>query len=389
MLYDSSDIAKFAYGYDYASSRTYQEDQVNDTSDELYGYDTLHRLTSFERGNLNDTKDAITGTPAREQDWTLQAIGNWDEIVSKTAGSDDSPYDTRTHNTVNEITALDPHNGAAEFSIDWGEGGSKSGNLYVLPDRTDPTNKADRYNYDYRNRLLKVEHTDNYGEDTPSYSTVVDYYYDGLNRRVKKDLAADTDVYCLYDGWQVLEEREYDSGDTQWEPRRQYVYGGLYIDEPLIFDKDTDGDGVCDDARYFYCKQANWNVVAVTGSDGTVVEKIEYDPYGESTVTVQSGQSASGNPYLFQGRRWDIETSLYYFRNRMMDPVLGRFIQRDPFGYSNGLSLYEYAVTDICISNATIKAKRGEGPNGERSCVRWTADDADRGGRRVDPRSGR
>ncbi len=48
---DSSDIANYEYGYDYASNRTYQEDQV-DTSemDELYGYDTLHRLTSFERG---------------------------------------------------------------------------------------------------------------------------------------------------------------------------------------------------------------------------------------------------------------------------------------------------------------------------------------------------
>lgn len=229
--------------------------------DELYGYDTLHRLTSFKRGDLNEAKDAITGTPAREQDWTLEVIGNWDAISSKVDDNDDTPYDTRTHNTVNEITALDPRSGTPQFTPDWGEGTSKSGNLYILPDRTDPTNKADRFHYDYRNRLIKVEHTNNYGGAPPTWSTVVTYYYDGLNRRVKKDVATGNDVIYLYGGWQVLEEREWDTNgqgpeDDTWEPRRQYVEGSQYIDEHLIFDNDTDGDGDCTDAAglngYFY-----------------------------------------------------------------------------------------------------------------------------------------
>jgi len=220
----------------------------------------------------------------------FEATAKWDGTSSKLSGNPDSPYDTRTHNTVNEITAIDPYSATPQFSLDWGEGTSKSGNLHVLPDRTDPANKADRYWYDYRNRLVKVEHTDNYGDASPTWSTVVEYYYDGLNRRVKKDLAAGTDVIYLYDGWQVLEEREWDSADSRWEPRRQYVEGGTYIDEHLIFDKDTDDDGDCTDAggseRYFYCQQANWNVVAVTDSNGDTVEKVKYDPYGEATVTV-------------------------------------------------------------------------------------------------------
>ena len=355
-----ADRAKYGYAYDYASSRKYQEDQVNATTDELYGYDTLHRLTSFERGDLNANKDAITGTPAREQDWTLEVISNWDAIVSKTNGNDDSPYDARTHNTVNEITALDPQGAVGSFNLDWGEGASKSGNLYILPDRTDPTNKADRFTYDYRNRLIKVEHTNNYGGSPPTWSTVVTYYYDGLNRRVKKDLNTGTDVIYLYDacppavwrGWQVLEEREWDTNgegpeDDKWEPRRQFVYGATYIDEVLIFDKDTDDDGDCTDAggssRYFYAQQANWNVVAVTDSSGDTAEKIKYDPYSEAAVTVQDGHSTTGNAYLFQSRRWDDEVDLYYFRNRVVSPTLGRFITRDPVGYVDGYNLYAYA----------------------------------------------
>ena len=53
----AEDRAKYAYGYDYASSRTYQENLVNATMDKLYGYDTLHRLTSLKRGLLNQNKD--------------------------------------------------------------------------------------------------------------------------------------------------------------------------------------------------------------------------------------------------------------------------------------------------------------------------------------------
>jgi len=57
-----------------------------------------------------------------------------------------------------------------------------------------------------------------------------------------------------------------------------------------------------------------------------LVEKVKYDPYGQATVTVQDGQSATGNVYLFQGRRLDPETGLYHFRNRDYG---ARFWQKD------------------------------------------------------------
>ena len=69
---------------------------------------------------------------------------------------------------------------------------------------------------------------------------------------------------------------------------------------------------------------------------------MKYDPYGQATVTIQQGQSASGNPYLFQGRRWDPEVGLYYFRDRVYSPVLGRFYQRDPVEWRRGINRYAY-----------------------------------------------
>jgi len=155
-----------------------------------------------------------------------------------------------------------------------------------------------------------------------------------------------------------IEEREFDAGDQQWEPRRQYVYGGRYIDEPLVFDKDADDDGICTDFnyggsrgahRYYYAQQVNFNVTAMVVDDGdgsvTFIEWAEYDPYGAATVTIADGQSATGNPYLFQGRRWEEEADLYYFRNRWYSAELGRFLQRDPVAYVDnidGLHLYQF-----------------------------------------------
>ena len=87
--------------------------------------------------------------------------------------------------------------------------------IRLQPDRTDLT-KAYRYTYDYRSRLIKVEHSDNYDQQTPTWNTVGDYLCDGVNRRVKKDLPGEgIDVIFLYDGWRYIEERELNGGNWQ------------------------------------------------------------------------------------------------------------------------------------------------------------------------------
>jgi RHS repeat-associated protein len=57
-------------------------------------------------------------------------------------------------------------------------------------------------------------------------------------------------------------------------------------------------------------------------------------------------ESAYGNPWAFGGRRLDGETGLMYFRNRMYETGLGRFVSRDPIGYRSGdLNIYQYCLS--------------------------------------------
>ena len=77
-----------------------------------------------------------------------------------------------------------------------------------------------------------------------------------------------------------------------------------------------------------------FDVVAVTGASGQVVERRRFNDFGEVDFRDATGvvvaESPSGLDHGFQGRRLDPESGLMYFRNRYYDPALGRFAQQDP-----------------------------------------------------------
>src|SRR5690606_16366872 len=87
--------------------------------------------------------------------------------------------------------------------------------------------------------------------------------------------------------------------------------------------------------------------MAVTDDTGAVVERYEYDDYGAPQIMDPAGSPRSSSVasiwHLFNGRRYDTETGLYYYRTRYMDPAAGRFTTRDtigiwgdPFNLGNG-----------------------------------------------------
>jgi len=128
---------------------------------------------------------------------------------------------------------------------------------------------------------------------------------------------------------------------------------------PVLRRRDTGGDPDLDETLY-YCNDANMNVTALVSTSGTVVERYLYDPYGKAT-TLHGVRDSTGtattewnmrssntfqNAILYCGYFFDDETGLYHVRHRSYHPTLGRWISRDPAGYTSGMERQEYVSSN-------------------------------------------
>ncbi|VTU01332.1 rhs repeat-associated core domain-containing protein : YD repeat protein OS=Isosphaera pallida (strain ATCC 43644 / DSM 9630 / IS1B) GN=Isop_2419 PE=4 SV=1 [Gemmataceae bacterium] len=304
-------VDRFQYGYDENSNRTFRDNLTNLASGELYGYDTLDQVASFQRGTLNGTKTGLTGAATRSQAWDYDALGNWDGVT--TNGSTQA----RTANRQNEITSI---GGATTPTYD------ANGNM-----TGDETGR--QFVYDAWNRLVAVKNSGG--------TTLETFGYDGLSRRVTRTAGGTTtDLYYSAD-WQVLEEK------VGANTTARYVWSPVYVDALVLRDRDTDANGTLDE-RLWVAQDANWNVMALIDGTGTVVERYAYDPFGVQTVydagyNVRGAGSSYGWVYGFQGTRYDAVSGFNEMDWRWYSPTLGRFTSVDPIRFAGGnLNLYGF-----------------------------------------------
>jgi RHS repeat-associated protein len=184
------------------------------------------------------------------------------------------------------------------------------------------------YIHDYRNRIVNA--TDG--------SSTVKFKYDALGRRIQKDVTIGSQsktANFYYSGHRVIEERD---GSNQ--VTRQLIYGNG-IDEVIRIDKYNGATST----PYYLHRNRIGSTTAVTDASGNIIERVYYDIYGLPTFKDAGGnvisKSSISNNILFQGREYDHELNLYYFRARYYDPIMGRFLSTDPMGYTDSMNLYQ------------------------------------------------
>jgi len=329
-------LTRIDYTNDTAGNRTSRNVRVDliagaslDERDQAYVYDGLNRLIGSDEGTANDTTGLIT-TQKAEQQWKLDQLGNWEEFDQDDNGNGTWDLEqSRTHNDVNEITAVGLQSGGA--GSNWADPAhDAAGNMTTIPQPANPTSSY-AAKWDAWNRLVSLDS-----------GTTASYEYDGLNRRIVRTEASTTRHFYYNEAWQCLEERATEGGDAI----KQFVWGAGYIDELVLRDRDANanaGDGL--EERVYALSDAQYNVGVLVSDTGSVLERFAYDAYGKSMVlNADLTASGSGTSYAWEhrytGRRLDPGSGLQLNRNRYYHPQLGRWCSRDPIGYVDGVSLY-------------------------------------------------
>jgi RHS repeat-associated protein len=94
----------------------------------------------------------------------------------------------------------------------------------------------------------------------------------------------------------------------------------------------------------FYFSDNVGNVTLLAGTNGAVLAKYLYEPFGNLLSAI--GPLAHANLYRFSSKEWHENSGLVYYGYRFYSPILQRWPSRDPIGERGGLNLYGFVGND-------------------------------------------
>lgn len=171
----------------------------------------------------------------------------------------------------------------------------------------------------------------------------INYSYDYLGRRIKKEISNDKRYEYNYDirGNLVYEKVTNLANNTNYIVRYLYdvnndVYGFIY-----------------DDKTYYYVKNILGEILYIIDGEGYTKVTYKYDGYGNVLSIGGNMYNTLGNinHIIYKSYYMDFENNLYYLKTRYYNPSWGRFISSDKIEYldpsvAGGLNLYAYCLND-------------------------------------------
>lgn len=397
-----TDIDFYSYDitYDRFDSVTLAENNIHSGFDVEYTMNDLAQVTKSEEGTWNGS--SITSR-TRQQVLTLDQLGNFDVAKLDLNGDNDftdtgESDDDRTHGDANELTGRDTDdNGTDDYTLTFDGLGNPT---------DDGENYKYEYDVFSRLRKVRDRSDDSlvaeFEYNANGHMTVVHYDVDADGDVDSNDPKYE---FAYTDNWQLVEVYHEDDTASDAKERFVY-HAHPYAHADAIIFRDKDADTAWSDAsdetleeRIYYCQNWRGDTCALVRDDGSLVESVAYSnqaayfgiPAGDtdgdgdldstdvSTIenwarngpqdqrgdldldgdvdfadlTAASNASpitlgylklsSVGNRMGHNGfmRDFAIE-DLAHVRRRAFRIDLGRWIQRDPSGYSDGNNLYQY-----------------------------------------------
>jgi len=312
-------LFSFTYQYDGAGNPTQETGQRWDTGlgattahETDYTYDARYQLTSekyYQGGNL-----------ALELDYTYDPAGNRTKLVTTDPTSANTPVsDASTYSADNQIaqavrtSPLDPTQ-----TTTYSEDGNGS-----LTQAANSVTGTTSYDYDFERRLTRV--------DLPA-GTNVQFRYNPDGLRVERTGTGGAVTNYVLDGLQALLEKD-GTGATQvrYAPGLARIAGGVVV---------------------YYLEDRLGSIVGLADASQAVTDTFRYDAWGN--LLQQQGSTVLAYQWVGEeGYYLNPDAGLYLLGYRHYATVTGRFLTRDPIGFSGGVNLYEYARNNPINSTDT------------------------------------
>ena len=280
--FPSDTVSKYVYVYDavgrlISCAKSGSAFDATDTS--LYLYNARSELTNAIAAVDSDYRYAY----------------DFDDIGNRETSNEHGTNSVYTANQLNQFTAVDDF--IPQFDDD--------GNQTLIKTSTGIWSVT----YNGENRPVRWENED----------TVVTMSYDRMGRRVTKN-----NQRFVYDGYLQIANFEFVNTNSQPETRnlQHFIWDPTekIATRPLEFFRSA--------SAAYYIHDGSKNVSEVVVASGTTVAHYEYAPFG--AVVAQSGERALENPWRFSCEFADDVIGLVYYNYRHYDPVMGRWLRRDP-----------------------------------------------------------